>query len=49
MTLELTSGSVQLNVTNLPGTLSLGSTGDLGTGTTITDITTVNVSVHRSY
>ena len=25
-------------------TLSLGTTGDLGTGTTITDITTVNVS-----
>ena len=39
-----TSGSVQLNVTNLQFTLSLGSTGDLGTGTTITDITTVNVS-----
>ena len=39
-----TSGSVQLNVTNLQFTLSLGTTGDLGTGTTITDITTVNVS-----
>ncbi len=39
-----TSGSVQLNVTNMEFMLSLGTTGDLGTGTTITDITTVNVS-----
>jgi len=39
-----TSGSVQLNVTNLQFALSLGTTGDLGTGTTITDITTVAVS-----
>jgi flagellin len=39
-----TSGSVKLNVTNMEFMLSLGTTGDLGTGTTITDITTVNVS-----
>ena len=38
------AGSVQLNVTNLEFALSLGSTGDLATGTTITDITTVAVS-----
>ena len=38
------AGSVQLNVTNLEFALSLGSTGDLATGTTISDITTVAVS-----
>ena len=41
---ESASGSVSLNVTNIHFALSLGAAGDLATGTSITDITTINVS-----